>query len=197
MKPTKHLLIAGLGNPGVTYDNTRHNIGFDLVDKIAENFNFPQYSNKFSSATSSKIINSTKITLLKPQTYMNLSGNAVTKALNFFKIPPENLLVIHDDLDLSFAKTKVKIGGGSGGHNGIKSIDQCLGSNYYRLRIGIGKPEIQYNTSDYVLSKFAPEEKLIIDQLQKSLIDNFQLILNNDLGNFMNKMAMEHQKYGI
>jgi len=197
MKTNNHLLIVGLGNPGATYNGTRHNIGFDIIDKIADEFDFPQYSAKFSAEVSSKTINSTKITLLKPQTYMNLSGNAVAKALNFFKIPLENLIVLHDDLDLAFAKIKVKIGGGSGGHNGIKSIDQHLGSNYYRIRIGIGKPIAAYDVSDYVLAKFAPEERLIVEKLQQIIIANFASLISGDFTNFMNKIAMEFQKNGI
>lgn len=197
MKSTRQILIVGLGNPGVKYENTRHNIGFNIVDAIAYKYSFPDYSNKFSSLICNKVIDTVKITLLKPQLYMNLSGYAISQAINFYKINVEELIVIHDDLDLQFAKVKMKIGGGSGGHNGIKSIDQHVGSNYYRLRIGIGKPDKNYDISNYVLANFSPSEVETIHKLESTLLENFNLILNKDLSLLMNKMAMEHQKYGI
>lgn len=184
-----HIIIAGLGNPGPAYDNTRHNVGFSIIDAIAEDLSFPSFSNKFSSLATNKILKNHKITLLKPQTFMNLSGDAVSKAINFYKIAPDNLIVIHDDLDLPLAKIKMKIGGGSGGHNGIKSIDQHIGQNYYRLRIGIDKPIHQKSTSSFVLNKFAKEEEIIIQKLIGKILDNFHLVVEKDLSNFMNKMA--------
>lgn len=184
-----HIIIAGLGNPGPAYEGTRHNVGFNIVDAIAEEFSFPGFNNKFSSLTSSKILGPNKITLLKPQTFMNLSGEATSKAIHFYKISPDNLIVIHDDLDLNLAKVKMKIGGGSGGHNGIKSIDQHIGPEYYRLRIGISKPINQKNTSNFVLNKFTKEEEIVIQKMTKKILENFDLLTKNDLANFMNKMA--------
>jgi len=192
-----HLLIAGLGNPGIEYQDTRHNIGFSIIDSIAEQLNFPVYSNKFSSLISSKMIGQNKITLVKPQTYMNLSGNAISKAINFYKLELENLIVIHDDLDLQFAKIKMKIGGGSGGHNGIKSLDQHLGQEYYRLRIGIGKPLFQQNVSNFVLNKFTNEEEIIIAKLINNVISKLELIIARNLPKFMNEITLEQKKYGI
>lgn len=184
-----HILIAGLGNPGADYDNTRHNVGFAIIDTIAEQFTFPNFNNKFSSLVSSKILGDNKITLIKPQTFMNLSGNALSKAIHFYKIDLDNLIVIHDDLDLVLTKVKMKIGGGSGGHNGIKSIDQHLGPDYYRLRIGIGKPYHQKDTSGFVLGKFTKEEEQIVQEMISKIIDNFELLLARDLPMLMNKMA--------
>lgn len=184
-----HIIIAGLGNPGPAYDDTRHNVGFNIIDAIAEEFSFPSFSNKFSAQVSNKILGNNKITLLKPQTFMNLSGDALSKAIHFYKIDLDNLIVIHDDLDLTLAKVKMKIGGGSGGHNGIKSIDQHLGPNYYRLRIGIDKPIHQKSTSNFVLNKFSKEEEKIIQEMTIKILDNFDLILAKDLPNFMNKIT--------
>ncbi|MCT4635528.1 MAG: aminoacyl-tRNA hydrolase [Rickettsiales bacterium] len=184
-----HIIIAGLGNPGPSYEGTRHNVGFKIIDAIAEEFSFPNFSNKFSSLTSNKILESHKITLLKPQTFMNLSGDAISKATHFYKTSPDNLVVIHDDLDLTLAKVKMKIGGGSGGHNGIKSIDQHIGPNYYRLRIGINKPIHQKNISNFVLNKFAKEEEIIIQEMIGKILENFDLIIKKDPPNFMNKMT--------
>lgn len=183
-----HIIIAGLGNPGPAYDDTRHNVGFNIIDAIAEEFSFPNFSNKFSSLVSNKIIGPHKITLLKPQTFMNLSGNAVSKIINFYKIDLDNLIVIHDDLDLKLAKVKMKIGGGSGGHNGIKSIDQHLGPNYYRLRIGIGKPQHQKDVSNFVLNKFPKEEEKFIQEIIKNILDNFNLLIAKDLATLMNRV---------
>ena len=190
------ILIAGLGNPGEQYKNTRHNIGFDVVDAIATHFDFPSFTTKFSSLISTKLIGSNKITLLKPQTFMNLSGDALSKAAHFYKIPPEDVIVIHDDLDLAFTKVKMKISGGSGGHNGIKSIDQHIGQEYYRVRIGIGKP-IHKDVSNFVLNKFSKDEDLIMKEVISKLIDNFDLMIAKDLPNFMNKLSMENKNEQI
>ncbi|MGB4191590.1 MAG: aminoacyl-tRNA hydrolase [Rickettsiales bacterium] len=193
----QHIILVGLGNPGLNYENTRHNIGFNLIDAIAEKFDFPSFSNKFASLVSSKLILNKKITLLKPQTYMNLSGEAVAKVSSFYKIDLSNIIVIHDDIDLSFAKIKMKIAGGSGGHNGIKSIDQHLSSNYYRLRIGVGKPNSMRNVGDYVLDKFTKEEEKIIEKISQLIIEHLDLVLDKNMALFMNKMAMEYQTYGL
>ena len=193
----KHILIIGLGNPGVNYNNTRHNIGFSFVDFIADSLCFPSFTTKLSSHISSEIIENYKITLVKPQTYMNLSGQAVSKIAHFYKIPIEDIIAIHDDLDLEFIKVKTKINGGSGGHNGIKSIDQHLGKNYYRIRIGIGKPDINYDVSNFVLSKFTKAEEKLTQILFKDLLNNLDLLLTKDIPNFMNKISMEYKKYGI
>lgn len=193
----QHIILVGLGNPGPSYENTRHNIGFNLIDAIAKEFDFPSFSNKFASLVSSKLILNKKITLLKPQTYMNLSGEAVAKVSSFYKIDLSNIIVIHDDIDLSFAKIKMKVAGGSGGHNGIKSIDQHLSSSYYRLRIGVDKPNSMRNVSDYVLDKFTKEEEKIIEKITQLIIENLDLVLNKNMALFMNKMAMEYQAYGL
>lgn len=191
----EHILIAGLGNPGEEYDNTRHNIGFAVIDAIANHFEFPNFSLKFSSLTASKIIGTHKITLLKPQTFMNLSGDAVSKAANFYKITQNNIIIIHDDLDLELTKVKMKIAGGSGGHNGIKSIDQHIGLDYYRIRIGIGKPKFDKNVSGFVLSKFSKEEFTLINKAIESLVNNFDSILIRDPATLMNKLSIEYKNY--
>ena len=188
-----HFLIIGLGNPGPDYENTRHNIGFNAIDLIAEHFDFPSFSNKFSSLVSSKIIDSNKITLLKPQTYMNLSGQSASQIIHFYKISLKDVIVIHDDLDLKLAQVKMKIAGGSGGHNGIKSIDQHLGINYYRIRLGIGKPVTQQDISKFVLNKFSQEESNLMTKAINSLLDNFGLILSKDSASLMNKLSMDNK----
>lgn len=197
MEVMKHILIVGLGNPGLNYQGTRHNIGFAMIDAIAEQLSFSSFILKFSAFISSKVIGQNKITLMKPQTYMNLSGQAVSQIVHFYKISLDNLIVIHDDLDLELAKIKMKIAGGAGGHNGVKSIDQHLGPNYYRVRIGIGRPVNGQESSNFVLNKFNQDEEAVINTLQKDLVENLELILAKDLPSFMNKMSMEYKKYGL
>ena len=129
-------LIVGLGNPGAEYDKTRHNAGFMAADALHACYRFAPYKSKFDGLIAEGQINGEKVFLLKPQTYMNLSGNSVVKAANFYKILPQNIVVIHDDLDLPAGKIKAKTGGGAGGHNGLKSIDAAITPDYHRIRLG-------------------------------------------------------------
>ncbi|MEM6811738.1 MAG: aminoacyl-tRNA hydrolase [Pseudomonadota bacterium] len=153
-------LIVGLGNPGNKYEGNRHNIGFMVIDEIARSNNFPAFKNKFQGELSEGRIGTQKIALLKPQTYMNDSGQSVGKAAQFFKVPPEKIIVFHDELDLAPRKIKVKQGGGTGGHNGLKSIDAHLGNKeYWRVRCGIGHPGDKNRVSGYVLNDFSKEEQ--------------------------------------
>lgn len=132
-------LVAGLGNPGSEYENTRHNVGFMVVDLLARRQK-AAFSSKFKGEVAQASLGGQSTLLLKPQTYMNLSGQSVQPAMAFYKVPLENIIVVHDELDLELGTMKLKIGGSPGGHNGIKSIDQSIGPNYYRIRAGIGHP---------------------------------------------------------
>lgn len=156
------LLIIGLGNPGKQYDKTRHNVGFMAVDVISDRHNFSSFSEKakLKSQIATGEIGGSKVVLCKPLTYMNLSGEAAQLVSHFYKILPENIIVIHDDIDLDFAVIRRKKGGGHAGHNGLRSIDQCLATKeYHRIRIGVGKPSIpNISVSDYVLSNFTDQE---------------------------------------
>lgn len=170
------MLIVGLGNRGDNYQNTRHNIGFVAVDAISRLYNFTwSYKSKFNAdiAVGECILG--KVILCKPMTFMNLSGLSVQSLVSFYKIPTESVIVIHDDIDLALAKIKHKIGGSSGGHNGIKSIDKSIGKNYHRLRIGIGRPHnLDYDISDYVLGKFTKEEEQLLVEPISQLVDKIQ-----------------------
>ena len=170
-------LIVGLGNPGKEYENTRHNIGFMVADQIHKQYNFSAPRIKFQSELSEGHIDITKIILQKPLTYMNLSANAVAQSVKFLKIPLENVIVIHDDLDLAVGKLKVKTGGGSGGHNGLKDIDARLGNGYQRIRVGIGHPGNKDMVADYVLRKFDRDERQTIDRLSSGITKNISLLL--------------------
>lgn len=171
--------IIGLGNPGLEYENTRHNIGFIIVDLIKDILNISQENKKFDGLFSMK----NEWILFKPCSFMNLSGIPVMKLLQFYKVSLNDILVIHDDLDLPLGRIKVKKGGGSGGHNGIRSIDKMLGVEYFRLRIGIGKPA--YNVSGYVLEKFSSDEKIILQKLYDYCKKNYTQLLNNEYEKFV------------
>ncbi len=163
-------LIVGLGNPGDKYLLNRHNVGFFLLDFIKSNFShLSDYKNEHKSYVCSGKIENQKIILAKPQTFMNLSGQAVQSLLSFYKIPLSQLLVIHDDLDLPFGQLKLQTNRGHGGQNGIRSIHECLGnSNYTRLKFGIGRPpHANWDIADWVLSNWSPEEQKLLNESAK------------------------------
>ena len=165
-------LIVGLGNPGCEYENTRHNIGFIFIDKFAE-FNKVEFKEKFNGMYAKLKINNQDVILLKPLTYMNLSGECVIKYVKYFKIRPENILVIHDDLDMEVGKIKLKEIGSSGGHNGIKNIIFKLKTeNFKRLKIGIGKNKL-IPTDKYEIGKFSEKELEILKNKEEIIINLF------------------------
>ena len=170
MQKNKPILIVGLGNPGNEYIKTRHNVGFMAIDALApEDASWKKEKN---ALTAHLDVDGTKIILAKPQTFMNNSGEAVGPLMAFYKIPLENLIVIHDDMDLKVGDLREKVGGSSAGHNGIKSIDAAVGNEYRRIRIGIGHPrdfEIQMNPADWVLGKFESEQLKQIQSVIKSI----------------------------
>lgn len=171
MQENKPVLIVGLGNPGSEYELTRHNVGFMTIDQIAPDGKWKKEKNALTLHVEQ---NGQKIIYAKPQTFMNNSGEAVAPLMAFYKIPLENLIVIHDDMDLKVGDIRQKIGGSSAGHNGIKSIDKMVGPNYKRIRIGIGHPrdfDLPMDPSDWVLGKFTSDQlKTIHDILKKFVI---------------------------
>ena len=181
-------LIVGLGNPGIKYRNTRHNIGFLIMERLADKLNISISREKFKGFYTKTSHNNTDIVLLKPQTFMNLSGQSVLSAVNFFKIPVKDILVLHDELDLSFGKIRFKKGGGFAGHNGLKSIGNLLGSkDFNRLRFGIGRPGGKIDVSDYVLQRFSDEESAILDDLIEKSVDAILFYLENGILKAMNQ----------
>jgi peptidyl-tRNA hydrolase, PTH1 family len=161
-------VIVGLGNPGVKYDHTRHNVGFDVIDMLSEQLMMPLDKKKFHGIYGMKNINDEKVILLKPQTYMNLSGESVRPLLDYFNISVEDLLVIYDDLDLPVGKIRLRQKGSPGGHNGIKSLIAHLGTqNFKRIRIGVDRPPSGMAVPDYVLGKFRPDEQDGITEAMK------------------------------
>lgn len=183
-------LIAALGNPGAKYAAHRHNVGFMFADELARSLSFTGWSQKFSSELCDGRIADEKIILLKPQTFMNHSGQAVGDAARFYKIPEEKVLVVHDELDLPVVKMRIKQGGGHGGHNGLRDIDRHLGKNYWRLRIGIDHPGDKDRVSGYVLSDFGKAERQKIDTLIDDLVRHMPLFFEQGHEALMTKIAL-------
>lgn len=166
MPEKKPKLIIGLGNPGDDYKDTRHNAGFMVINSLGEKFSIAVTKKKFNILFGWGFINNVKVVLAKPQTFMNLSGPAISRLMNYFKIPDKDLIVVHDDLDFIFGRLKIKEKGGDGGHKGIRSINDALGNgDYTRLRIGIGRSGTNMNVVNHVLGKFASEEKDILPKI--------------------------------
>lgn len=183
-------ILAGLGNPGAQYQNNRHNVGFMAADAIARRHSFSPWTKKFHALVADGTIDGEKILLLKPQTFMNLSGQSVGEAMRFYKLAPGDVSVLYDELDLPPGKLRVKIAGGHGGHNGIKSLDAHIGKDYRRIRIGIGHPGVKEMVHGYVLGDFAKADNAWLDQLLDAIADNAGLIGKGDDNTFMNRISL-------
>lgn len=184
-------LIVGLGNPGAKYSNTRHNIGFIAADLLSDRYNFFWNTKaKFNADIASGDTEFGKLILCKPNTFMNLSGASVASLATFYKLLPKDIIVIHDDVDIPLGKVKYKVGGGHGGHNGLKSIDNNIGINYHRIRIGVGRPENpRYDISDFVLGKFTKDEEVIVAITLHKILDILPLLYSNDIDSFKKEIA--------
>lgn len=175
------MIFAGLGNPGINYEKTRHNVGFMVMDKIAYHHNLSfKHLSKFKSDISFSNYNGSKDILLKPQTFMNLSGSALVLVKNYYKEDLDDIIVFHDDIDLKLGQIKYKQGGGHAGHNGLRSLDECIGKNYHRVRIGIGRPNQNQEVASFVLKNFTSEELDIIEPIIDKIVSSYsQLIAKN------------------
>lgn len=184
-------LLVGLGNPGEEYSRNRHNIGFMVIDAIAEKYGFPSFRAKFQGLLSEGTIAGQKVVLLKPQTYMNNSGQSVKAAEKFFKIDAARIVAFHDELDLQPGKVRIKQGGGNAGHNGLRSMDAHLGTpDYWRVRLGIGHPGDKGRVHGHVLKDFAKAEEGWLRDLLDAAAANADLIVKNDMSGFMSKVAL-------
>ncbi|MEM1079891.1 MAG: aminoacyl-tRNA hydrolase [Pseudomonadota bacterium] len=183
-------LFVGLGNPSAKYSGNRHNIGFMALDQIAADHSFAPWRSKFQGQLSEGKFGSTKVVLLKPETFMNRSGQSVGEAMRFFKLDTGDVTVFHDELDLAPGKCRVKTGGGHAGHNGLRSIHSHIGADYQRVRLGIGHPGHKDRVSGYVLSDFAKAEAEWLDDLLRGIGDGAPELAAGDAGKFMNAVSL-------
>ena len=181
-------LVIGLGNPGREYATTRHNIGWRVLDALTSNW---KMENKFKAEISTLILGGKKIVFVKPQTFMNLSGESVRAISDFYKVSPAHILTVSDDVDLPFGTLRIRPGGGSGGHNGLKSIMQHLGTDQFpRLKIGVRNPlldETPIETADFVLGRFTTDEEKLLPAIIKKAVEAITAIITTDLGSAMNQ----------
>jgi peptidyl-tRNA hydrolase, PTH1 family len=189
------LLLVGLGNPGARYARHRHNIGFMAVDAVARAHRFGPWRGKFSSLVSEGQLADARVLLQKPQSFMNLSGYAVAEAARFYKLPPEQIVVCHDELDLVAGKVRIKKGGGVAGHNGLRSIAEQLGSpDFRRVRMGIGHPGEKARVTGHVLGEFSAEDREWLERLLDAFAEAAPLLAAGDDAGCMNRIALRMQR---
>ncbi|HTV46132.1 MAG TPA: aminoacyl-tRNA hydrolase [Stellaceae bacterium] len=183
-------LIVGLGNPGARYARTRHNIGFMVADAIARHYRFSGFRSRFKGELAEGTIGDARRLLLKPQTFMNDSGDAVLAAMSFYKIAPDDIVVIHDEIDLRPGKLRVKRGGGAAGHNGLRSIDALIGPDFWRVRVGVGHPGAKELVLPYVLQNFPGDEMTgWVEPLIDAVAETLPLLLSGAPEAFMSEVA--------
>lgn len=183
-------LFVGLGNPGAKYEKNRHNIGFMALDRIADQGGFGPWRNKFQGQVSEGTISGEKILLLKPETFMNLSGQSVGEAMRFYKLTPQDVTVFHDELDIGPGRVKLKTGGGHAGHNGLRSIHAHIGEAYHRIRLGIGHPGDKRLVATYVLQDFSKADQDWLEPLVDGIARGFDHLVQGRGDRFMNAVAL-------
>lgn len=187
------IVIAGLGNPGSKYSETRHNVGFDVVDRLAQSNDIRVNKLKFKALIGEGFIGTERVLLVKPSTYMNNSGQSIREIMEFYKLPPENLLVVVDDIDIEFATIRLKKKGSAGSHNGLKSIIyQIQADDFPRIKVGIGKKPTYYDLADFVLSKFSSDERKLIDQAIKKASDAAEEFVKSGIDKAMNEFNIRN-----
>jgi PTH1 family peptidyl-tRNA hydrolase len=191
------LLFVGLGNPGSRYAGNRHNIGFMVVEAIAKEHGIGPWRRRFQGLVAEGPLGGERVLLLLPGTYMNDSGRAVAEAAHFYKLGLEDIVVVHDEIDLAPAKVRVKTGGGVAGHNGLRSISQHIGNDYRRVRIGVGHPGVKELVHPHVLSDFAKHERPWVEALCRIIADNAELLVRGQDASFQNKVHLAMQAKGF
>jgi peptidyl-tRNA hydrolase, PTH1 family len=191
-------ILVGLGNPGARYAHNRHNIGFMVLDAIARKYRSAPWRRRFQGEAAEATVGDERVLLFKPQTFMNDSGRAVGEAARFFKTPLARITVFHDELDLADGKLRVKTGGGSAGHNGLRSISAHLGNDYRRVRLGIGHPGDKNLVQPYVLSNFFKEEWPWVEDLVAAVVEFTPFLVRGEQSSFQNKvhLAMRAKGWG-
>jgi len=184
------LLLVGLGNPGPKYERNRHNIGFVAVDEIVRRHSFAPYRARFQSLTAEGSLAGQKVLAMKPTTYMNESGRAVGEAVRYYKLKSDDVLIIHDELDLVAGKIRVKKGGGLAGHNGLRSIDTHIGNDFHRLRVGIGHPGDKDRVHGYVLNDFAKSELSMFEKIIDAIGNSAESLGTREYDAFMTKVSL-------
>ena len=182
-------LLVGLGNPGAEYARQRHNIGFMAVERIAEAHGFGAWRRRFEGEAAEGRLGNPKVLLLKPLTYMNNSGRSVAEAARFFKLEPQDVIVLYDEIDLVPGKVRTKTGGGHAGHNGIRSIHDHLGPDYRRIRIGVGHPGNKERVIGHVLGNFGPSDKVWLDELLDAIADAAPFLVEGADDKFQTRVA--------
>ena len=182
------LLLVGLGNPSLNNKNNRHNVGFKIIDAINKEFGLSKQKPKFKGLLTTGKIDDKKVYAIKPLTFMNNSGVCIRELIDYFKIDIGDVFVFHDDLDISLGKIKAKFGGSSAGHNGIESLDKCIGKQYSRVRIGIGKSEDVSVASEHVLDNFSENEEKYISDITNNIITSFSILIKKNLDLFSSKV---------
>ncbi len=189
-QPTKpEFIIAGLGNPGVAYENTRHNAGFLAIDALEKKYSFTPNEHKFNAVCNRAVIGGKSCLIMRPQTFMNKSGEAISDAMDFYEIDPENIIVIYDDISLDVGAMRIRRKGSAGGHNGMKSIIALCGTqDFPRVKIGIGaKPHPDYDLADWVLSRFSDEDMKKLSEVFNHTAEAVELIIKGETGEAMNR----------
>jgi len=182
------LLFVGLGNPNPNNSNNRHNIGFFVIDAINQKFKLSKQKPKFKGLLTTGKIDEQKVFAIKPLTFMNSSGICIKELIEYFKINVKDIFVFHDDMDINIGKVKAKFGRSSAGHNGIESIDKSIGKNYFRIRIGIGRPQKNSTDAEYVLDNFSADEKGNVEEVTNNIINSMSILMGKDLDLFSSKI---------
>ncbi len=187
------LLLVGLGNPGPGHAKNRHNLGYLTVDEIVRLYSFGPWRHRFHGSVSEGRLAGRRIIVLKPETYMNLSGQSVASALRYYRLESEKMIVIHDELDLPPGKVRVKKGGGNAGHNGLRSLDSHVGRDYRRVRIGVGHPGMRDVVGDYLLHDFSKSDRRWVTETTAAIADAIEVLVVGDVPGFMNKVSLATQ----
>ena len=186
-------LVVGLGNPGRRYAGTRHNIGFDVIENLANRWNIPADGKQLGALVGSGRIGNDKAILARPQSFMNRSGQPVRSLMGYFKLDAEQVVVVHDDLDLPYGRIQLKRGGGHGGHNGLRDLAKHSVKDSVRVRVGVGRPPEGWDTADYVLGKWSQDEKAQIDQVVDRASNAVEAVLRDGLESAMHHFNVRHK----